>query len=79
MKCGLSSSAILAEAKDSKDSTVESEETVSETSSSFRMICSSSSISDTSDPEPPDRSLCMADFAVSTNHSSSGSTLSREL
>lgn len=77
MKCGLSSSPILAEAKDSKDSTVESEDpesSESETTSSFK-IKWSSSIPDVSDPDPPSRSLFIADFAVSLNHSSSGSAL----
>lgn len=81
MKFGLSSSPILAEAKDSYDSTVDSEEAVSaesESTSSFRIICSSS-ISEASDPDPPNRSLLIADFAVSTNHSSSGSALMRRL
>lgn len=81
MKFGLSSSPILAEAKDSYDSTVDSEEAVSaesESTSSFRIICSSS-ISEVSDPDPPNRSLLIADFAVSTNHSSSGSALMRRL
>lgn len=74
---GLSSSPMLAEAKDWNDSTVESEETVSsesETAVSCRMMLFSS-ISDVSDSSAPESSLLIADFAVSTNHSSSGSAL----
>jgi hypothetical protein len=71
---------MLAEAKDSNDSIDEREEAVSsesETISSCR-ITWSSSISDASDPDVPNRSLLMAVFAVSTNHSSSGSALCRK-
>lgn len=73
---GLSSSAMLAEAKDSVESVEDRDETVSEseTTSSWTMIWSSS-VSDASDPDAPSRNLCIADFAVSTNHSSSGSAL----
>lgn len=75
---GLSSSPMLAEANDSKDSTVEREEAVSSVS---EMISSctmwSSSISEVSEPDVP-RSLFIASFAVSTNHSSSGSVLQKE-
>lgn len=74
---GLSSSAMLAEAKDSVESIVDREETVSESesTSSWTMMWSSS-ISDVSDPDaPPSKSLFIADFAVSTNHSSAGSAL----
>lgn len=80
-KClGLSSSPILAEAKESVDSTDEREETESSESNtmwSWRMMLSSS-ISDTSDPSVPKSSLFIADFAVSTNHSSSGSALIKQ-
>lgn len=73
----LSSSPILAETKDSKESSVDREETVSsesETTSSWR-IKSPSSVSDVSGPSAPKSSLFTADFAASTNHSSSGRAL----
>lgn len=77
---GLSRSAAVAEAKESKLSTDDKEEgelsESEETSSSSIRICSSS-ISDVSDPDAPNRSLFIAAFAASTNHSSSGNALRR--
>ena len=68
---------MLAEANDSKDSTDDKEEAVSSESemmSSCRIMWSSS-ISDMSEPDATIRSLFIADFAVSTNHSSTGRAL----
>jgi len=76
---GLSSSPMFAEAKDLNDSIDEREEAVSSESETISscMIIWSSSISDVSDPDVPNKSLLMAVLAVSTNHSSSGSALHR--
>jgi len=76
---GLSSSPMFAEAKDLNDSIDVREEAVSSESETISscMIIWSSSISDASDPYVLNKSLLMAVFAVSTNHSSSGSALRR--
>ena len=66
---------MLAEANESTECTVDGLEGVSSESeiSSWITICSSAS--DASDPEVPNRSLFIAAFAASRNHSSSGSAL----
>lgn len=74
---GLSRSPMLAEANDSTDSTVEREEAVSSESEMISLCMMWSSSISESEPDVP-KSLFIANFAVSTNHSSSGSALQKE-
>lgn len=74
---GLSFSPILAEAKDSADSVIDGMETVSSESEMSSCITTCSSTSDDSEADVPSKSLFIADFAASQNHSSSGSALQK--